>query len=134
MAVTYNPPPNWPPPPPGWTPPPGWQPDPAWGPAPEGWKLWTKTRANPGAWGWSFLSALVFYVLLILALTIGVGGFNPEVAGELLVAFVMGGAVVGLVAWLMSTRWPRWLYPIVVFVAVLFFRVLATLPQIAATT
>jgi len=134
MTAVFNPPPNWPPPPAGWTPPPGWQPDPAWGPAPEGWQLWTRTRSNPNAWGLSFLSALAYYVLLILVLTIGTGRFNPEVAGELSVSFVMGGAVVGLTAWLMSARWPRWLYPIIVFVAVFAFRLVSVLPQLSTTT
>jgi len=134
MAVKYNPPPTWPPPPAGWTPPPGWQPDPAWGPPPEGWQLWTKVRANPAAWRWSFLSALAYYVLLIAALAIGLGGVDAEVAGELLVSFLLGGAVVGLIAWLMPGRWPRWLYPIVVFVAVFLFRLVSVLGQMSTTT
>ena len=82
-------------------------PDPSWGPAPQGWQFWTRTRANPGAWGWSFLSAGVFYVLLIVVLVAASGTFNPEVAGELFAAFLMAGALVGLVAWLMPGRWPR---------------------------
>jgi hypothetical protein len=134
MAPRYQSPPNWPPPPTGWTPPPGWQPDPAWGPPPQGWQFWTTSRTNRGAWGWSFLSAAVYYVLLILVLTVSFDTFNPEVAGELLVSFVLGGAVVGLVAWLMSARWPLWLYPIVVPGAVLAFRVVSVASQLSSTS
>ena len=74
----------------------------------------------------------MYYVLLILALAIGVGGFQAEVAGELFAAFVLGGAVVGLAAWLMPVRWPRWLYPIAVLVTFILFRTIAVLPQASA--
>lgn len=133
MAARYHSPPNWPPPPADWTPPPGWRPDPSWGPPPPGWQFWTTGRPNRGAWGWSFLCAGVYYLLLILVLTVSLDTFNPEVAGELLVSFVLGGALVGLVAWLMPARWPLWLYPIVVLGGVLAFRVLAVVSQLSGS-
>ena len=125
-----NPPPNWPTPPAGWTPPPNWQPDPAWGPPPQGWPLWVQVRANPDRWTHAFRSAIALYVVfLVLALVISGGRFGAEGAGELIVPFVLGGVVTGLIAQSSRSRWPAWLYPIMVFGVAIFLRAISFVGQ-----
>ncbi len=129
MAVRFNPPPNWPPAPSGWSPPPGWQPDPAWGPPPPGWPLWETYRANRGAWGWAFLFAGAFFVVF-LALGAAInGGVDAETTGELLAPWLVSGVVVGLAAWLWRSRWPVWVYPLVVLGVGLLLRALSLAGQ-----
>jgi hypothetical protein len=123
-----NPPPNWPRPPAGWTPPPDWQPDPAWGPLPPGWQLWVTERANPYAWTYTWRSALGLYAgFLGLLLIVSGGGFGAEGAGELLAPFLVGGVVTGLIARSSRSRWPVWLYPLVVFGFAVVLRAISTL-------
>ncbi len=132
MPTRFNPPPNWPPAPAGWSPPPGWQPDPSWGPPPNGWALWTDVRANPGAWKWAFGSALAFYLVLVVLAAALLDRFGAEAAGRVLPPFLLAGAAVGLGAWLSRGRWPRWLYPILVLPAGLFFSLLIGLSRMQA--
>lgn len=129
MVARYQSPPTWPAPPAGWTPPPGWQPDPAWGPAPEGWQFWVEDgtppqahRPNRHAFRWSLLSALGWWLLLVLGLTIASSTFNPEVAGALLSSFLLGGLVAALVVRWISVRVPVWVYPLLVLPFILVFR------------
>lgn len=126
MAHRLHPPPNWPAAPAGWTPPPGWQPDPSWGPPPPGWVLWETYRPNRGAFGWALLSAAVFYVLVLVIGSVAAGGPpSGETAGRLLAPFLLGGLLVGLVAFFVPGRWPRWVYPFAVLAAALVLGVLS---------
>lgn len=132
MVARYQPPPTWPAPPPGWTPPPGWQPDPAWGPAPAGWQFWVDDgqpaaphRPNRHAFRWSILSALAWWLVLVVVLSVGTGGFNPDAAGALLASFVLGGVVAALTVRWASARVPLWVYPLLVLPFVFVLRVLS---------
>ncbi|WP_375422867.1 hypothetical protein [uncultured Friedmanniella sp.] len=111
----FNPPPGWPPAPPDWTPPPGWAPDPSWGPVPEGWPLWVGVRANPRAWAYALASAAGWFVVLLLLGSAVAGGLpRAEAAGEIFGRQLFAGLVTGLIAWLRRSRWPVWLYAVVV--------------------
>jgi len=126
----FNAPPNWPAPPTGWAPPAGWQPDPAWGPPPQDWPLWVQERANPRAWGYASASACAFYlVFLLIALVVTRGGLGARGAGELFGPFLLAGVIVGLISWPARSRWPGWLYPIVVFGITIVLRAISVVGQ-----
>ena len=129
-VTRYNPPPNWPPPPPGWVPPAGWLPDPAWGPPPEGWPLWVTERANPRGWVYALGSGVALYaVFLVIATMVSGGGLDAEGAGALFGPFLVGGVLVGLIAWSSRSRWGLWLYPLVVLGFAFALRVLISIGQ-----
>ena len=139
MPHRYQSPPSWPPPPPGWVPPPGWRPDPSWGPAPEGWQFWvdqgsgrTAGRPNRGAWGWALLSALLWWVIHILGLTLATSTFNAEMTGAFFASYLLGGLATGLIAFLMRVRWPLWVYPLAVLPPVIFFLFLGQLGRMSS--
>lgn len=113
MAKTrvYNPPPSWPQPPAGWTPPPGWEPDPAWGPAPDGWTVWERRRANPRAWLYAAVGALTVALIFFALGALVTGGVpSPELFGIFIGRALVVAVVVGLIAHLLTRRWPEWLY------------------------
>jgi hypothetical protein len=127
----FNPPPGWPPAPKGWTPPPEWAPDPAWGPVPQGWPLWVTERANPRAWGLASLSAAGWFVVLLAIGAAVAGRFDAEAAGEILGRELLAGVVTGLIAWLGRSRWPVWIYPVVVLVISLVLSALTTVGRMS---
>lgn len=128
----FNPPPHWPAPPPGWTPPPDWQPDPAWGPVPPGWSLWVRVRANPRAWGWAALAGAAWFVVFcVIGLVVSGGRFGAEAAGAVLGREILAAVLTGLVAWVGRSRWPVWLYPVVVLGFSLVLSALATVGRLS---
>jgi len=128
----FNPPPTWPRPPEGWQPPRGWVPDPSWGPVPDGWPLWVSERANPRAWGLALLSALGWLALLsLIGVVVSGGRFGAEAFGEVLAREVVAGVLTGVIAWFGRSRWPWWLYPLVVLGFSLLLSVVSTAGRMA---
>jgi hypothetical protein len=131
----FKPPPNWPTPPEGWSPPPNWQPDPSWGPAPDGWQYWVSERANPRAWMLSLVSAAGWYVVfLVIALVAFDGGLGASGAGALLAPYLIAGVVTGAIAWSVRSRWPTWLYPVVVLGIAIFLIVLSSIGRMSSAS
>jgi hypothetical protein len=131
----FNPPPNWPTPPEGWSPPPNWQPDPSWGQSPEGWQYWVSERANPRAWVFSLVSAAGLYVVfLVIALVATGGALGASGTGALFSPYLIAGIVTGAVAWSARSRWPIWLYPLVVLGIAIGFTLLSSIGRIAPST
>ena len=133
MALTYNPPPNWPGPPPGWRPAANWQPPQEWGPPPPGWSLWVE--ANPGPFRRTLIVLAVVCPLWIVlgALAFRVG--DPEQLGRMvgssLVCALIVLPLVGLLARSSGRRWPTWLYVVAVLIGLLGMRILVTLGQLS---
>jgi hypothetical protein len=90
---------------------------------------------EPSRVGVSLVSAAGLYVVLLVIAFVTTGGaLGARGAGALFSPCLIAGIVTGAVAWSVRSRWPIWLYPLVVLGIAIGFTVLSSIGRIAPSS